>query len=247
MTILCQFREWDSSFFKFRIAQVTKSIINSDELDRINQWCSENTIDCVYFLADPNSYETTNLLESSDFHYVDMRLTLEYNTRYSVRIKRHKINTAIQIRQFVMEDLPYLKAIIVDNHYDSRFYRDPRFCADGYHRLYTYWIEKECREKETEVFVATYKNIVAGYITCKSHYGKEGQISLSGVSRTARNLGVGSMLIEKAMSYFSEENCIAVKVVTQGANIKAQRLYSSNGFYPLYMQLWYHKWFTNVK
>jgi dTDP-4-amino-4,6-dideoxy-D-galactose acyltransferase len=240
----CRFLEWDSDFFGVRIARINTEIVDIKTLDEINRWCNDNKIDCLYFLADPNAYDSVRLTEKQGFSLVDIRLTLEYNIRYSVRIKRPEVAPSVGIRPFQNGDLPYLKKFVVDNHKDSRFFRDPRFTEDKYRELYTYWIEKECGEEGTHVFVATYNSVPSGYITCKVSLSGEGCISLSGVNGDARNLGMGTVLMEKALACFAEHDCVCVKVVTQGANIKAQRLYTSNGFYPCDVKLWFHKWFS---
>jgi ribosomal protein S18 acetylase RimI-like enzyme len=47
------------------------------------------------------------------------------------------------------------------------------------------------------------------------------------------------------MAYFGKRRIAKVNVVTQGRNVRAQRLYQKSGFATDSVMLWYHKWFRN--
>jgi dTDP-4-amino-4,6-dideoxy-D-galactose acyltransferase len=245
-TECCNYLEWDSAFFGVRIGRVAGHHIDDTMAQAVECWSEAHQIDCLYFCADAKDVDSLRIATSIGFELIDLRLTLEYATRWSVRRNNPPLDAAISLRDATADDLPALQCSVVANHTDSRFNRDPRFGAAGYRRLYIRWIERECGEAATRVFVATCHGVLAGYITCTVAPDGAGSIGLSGVNGESRCMGVGTALLERALLHFDGQQCSAIRVVTQGANIPAQRLYTSNGFYPVDLKLWYHRWFNRA-
>jgi len=54
----------------------------------------------------------------------------------------------------------------------------------------------------------------------------------------------GKSLLLVALDWFASQGAKEVRVVTQGKNIAAQRLYQRCGFVIRDLQLWYHKWYS---
>ena len=73
---LCRYREWDSQFFGRRIAEVLGRRLSPEQVPEVLAWCTQQAIDCLYFLADPDDAETVRMAEDSRFRLVDIRLTL---------------------------------------------------------------------------------------------------------------------------------------------------------------------------
>jgi dTDP-4-amino-4,6-dideoxy-D-galactose acyltransferase len=86
----------------------------------------------------------------------------------------------------------------------------------------------------------------AGYITCQLVNEQTGQIGLLGVDVTAQGRGGGRRLVTMALDWFAAKGVTRVIVVTQGRNIRAQRLYQKCGFMTASLQLWYHRWFEGA-
>lgn len=83
-----------------------------------------------------------------------------------------------------------------------------------------------------------------GYVSCHLDPVKhEGLIGLVGVDAEFRGKGIGRNLVLAAMAWFGTQAAREVKVVTQGNNRAAQRLYQQCGFLSSDLQLWYHKWY----
>ena len=51
-------------------------------------------------------------------------------------------------------------------------------------------------------------------------------------------------MLRAALLWFQERGAKSVRVVTQGDNTGAIRLYESAGFRTREVLLWYHKWFS---
>jgi ribosomal protein S18 acetylase RimI-like enzyme len=85
-----------------------------------------------------------------------------------------------------------------------------------------------------------------GYISARvEQSGKVGRIGLVGIGPNFRQKGIGSLLLQTALEWFTSQSVTIVRVVTQGGNVAAQRLYQRFGFKMISIHLWYHKWFVS--
>jgi dTDP-4-amino-4,6-dideoxy-D-galactose acyltransferase len=232
----CKHLEWDSKFFGYRIARATLSNYEEDGFSQMLSWCADERIECLYLLADSRDAQTVWLAEAHQFQFVDIRLTLDAKTDEQTQIQD------ADIRPHLTTDIPGLKAIARVSHHDTRFYYDQHFPRDLSDRLYETWIENSCNGYAEQVLVAVNAEKPVGYISCHLA-GSEGQIGLLGVRADAQGMGLGSKLIQAALSWFGKRGAGEVMVVTQGRNIAAQRIYQKNGFLTRSVQLWYHRWF----
>jgi dTDP-4-amino-4,6-dideoxy-D-galactose acyltransferase len=236
---VCEYLEWDSKFFGKRIARVTVPRLDEALSKKIDGWCSEKGIDCLYFLADSAALETLTVAQHGGFRFVDARLTLECDHN---RVAKNEPPHA-GLRRAEESDIPALREVARTAHRDSRFYYDGHFPAKKCGELYETWIEKSCRGWADRVFVADGAETVAGYVTCHIKDGKTGQIGLVGVSEKARGKGLGTNLVLEAVHWFVQEGMQKIRVVTQGRNVGAQRLYQKCGFEPSLSEIWFHRWF----
>jgi dTDP-4-amino-4,6-dideoxy-D-galactose acyltransferase len=236
---LCEYLAWDSEFFSRRIARVSPKRLAQPDIGEIFLWCRKNAIDCLYFLAGSDDSETISLAEDNGFRLVDLRLTLETRVSQNANGRQHE-----GVRVARPADIPALREIARTSHRQSRFYSDSRFPVDLSDDLYAVWIEKSCNGFANTVLVAEFNGEPAGYVTCSVSHS-EGQIGLLGVSQASQGNGVGRALVESALNWFASQNVELVRVVTQGRNRNAQRLYQRCGFLTHSQELWYHQWFQD--
>jgi GNAT superfamily N-acetyltransferase len=238
---VCEYLEWDSEFFGKRIARAKHSRLTKQNTSEIFSWCEKNQIDCLYFLADSADPQTSKLAESNNFHFVDIRLTLECLLESSPKLS----SSPIEIRVAQEPDIPGLRAIARTSHRASRFYYDGNFSERLCDALYEIWIEKSSRGWARTVLVGIEEGMPMAYITChiSASCPVKGEIGLVGVGDRAQGKGIGQMLVNRALHWFYNERVERVSVVTQGRNIRAQRLYQRSGFLARSVELWYHKWF----
>ncbi len=232
MTNLCSYLGWDTDFFGRRIARVNPTRLSDDQADQALAWCEANRIDCLYFLAESDDAETVRAAEAHQFALVDVRITLEWRGTRS--------NDSGNLRLSRPDDIEPLKAMARVNHHDTRFYYDGHFSPERCDALYATWIERDYRENT--VLVAERDGQAAGYITCALRDGV-GQIGLLGVGAAWQGQGLGGLLVNGALGWFSQHGSEHVQVVTQGRNVRAQRVYQRSGFVTSQMQFWYHRWF----
>jgi dTDP-4-amino-4,6-dideoxy-D-galactose acyltransferase len=244
-SVCCQFLEWDSGHFGRRIGRVKSNRLTAELMQEVEQWCCAQRIDCLYFLAAPNERETSRLVLEHGFQLVDIRITLRL--RLAARSAATAEPAVPEIRLARPKDLPALRQMVARLHDDSRFFLDPRFGRALSERMFEIWIEKSCADKSGRVFVSERQGKPAGYVACRRLSDETGQIDLIGVDDRAQGQGIGRKLVSAALRWFSAEQIEWVNVVTQGRNYAAQRLYQRSGFLTQSIELWYHRWFGELK
>jgi dTDP-4-amino-4,6-dideoxy-D-galactose acyltransferase len=233
-----EYLEWDSRFFGRRIARVRGRHLNDNLLANILEWCSAQRIECLYFLAASDDPETIRLAERNAFGFVDIRTTFE-------RSLEGLPEEPSGIRPSRPDDLPQLKRITGRGFSDSRFYSDLHFDRPSCDELYAVWIEKSCQGYADCVLVADFNGKAAGYVTCSLGPSQAGSIGLIAVDPESQGCGLGQRLLASALHYFRNNGMTSGTVVTQGRNIKSQRLYERCGFLTKSIGLWYHRWFDS--
>ena len=235
---LCSHLDWDSKFFGLRIARLERSRLEESVLAQATEWARQNRIDCLYFLADANDPQTARLAEQNQFLQVDVRLTFER------RVPEEALRTTGEpgVRAAREEDLAVLRRIAAQSHSDTRFYFDPHFDRARCDELYATWIENSLHGFAQGVLAAEQQGQPVGYVTLHLR-GDEAQIGLIAVASAAQGAGLGKRLVEESLEWARRRGARTMKVVTQGRNVPAQRLYQRRGFLTASFGLWYHKWF----
>jgi len=230
----CEVLPWDSEFFGCRVGRVHGGRLDRDRLAAIVAWCRAEAIDCLYFLADSGDPATAVLAEEAGFRLVDLRVTLE---GVSARLDPPEVVSSI--RPARVDDVPELRRIAAVSHHDSRFYADPHFDRGRCDELYATWIEKSCRQDM--VLVAEHEGRPAGYISCVLS-GSIGEIGLLAVGAAAQGRGLGGALVGAGLRWLVDQGAARVRVVTQGRNTRAQRLYQAHGLLTHSIGIWFHHW-----
>lgn len=240
---LLQILEWDSAFFEKRIARAITEKITKDSVSTLIDESIAEKVNCLYFLLNADEQDKIRIAEINGFHLVDLRVTLARSLQPEPS-PWSSSSTAIRLAN--EEDITALRAIAKTNHTDSRFYSDGNFPPDLCDELYATWIEKSCKGYADAVLVIERDKVATGYTSCHINPDGSGQIGLVGVSNSCQGSGLGKLLINESLRWLASSGCNKVEVITQGKNIRAQRLYQNNGFLTSRLQLWYHKWFQNA-
>lgn len=235
---VAQILEWDSQFFGRRIARLSGNRLTRELIPQIDAWCHAHKPECLYLLADADHSETSHLAAKHGYEFVDARVTLE---RSLTSLANTSGENSDAIRPATTADLPALREMAGRLHRDSRFFFDQRFDPALSERMFQVWIEKSCSRTDGQVFVAQFQDRVAGYLACH-RADSHGQIDLIGVDDFAQGNGLGTKLISAALQSFHHQHLQSVQVVTQGRNVRAQRLYQRSGFVTRSIELWYHRW-----
>lgn len=237
---LCTYLEWDSAFFGRHIARLNPHHIDPTSLKEALKWCKSNQIDCLYFLADCDDVQTVRLVERDGFLLTDVRTTLERAiSAPDAALSQECVRCARE------EDMATLRSIAQMAHRDSRFYFDGHFEQWKCDLFYETWLEKSFHGFAEAVLVAEEKGQPAGYLTCDLPTPQKAQIGIIGVGHAYQGSGIGRKLVRQFLAWSAQQGVQHAMVVTQGRNVRAQRLYQRNGFVTTLVQLWFHRWFTD--
>ena len=234
---LCSYLDWDSKFFNRRIGRLERPRLDPQLLAHALQWARESRIDCLYFLADANDSQTARLAQDNEFLPVDVRLT------FGRPVPNGPSPRASQVRLAQEGDLPALRAIAAKSHSDTRFYFDHHFDRARCDQLYETWIENSLHGFAQAVLVVERETTPVGYVTLHKR-GDEAQIGLIAVAPGHQGSGLGKLLVEQSLEWARQQGARKMKVVTQGRNVPAQRLYQRCGFLTDSFEVWYHRWFV---
>ncbi len=236
----CRLLEWDSAHFGFPVARLDSGSLTGGLLPLAENWCRQNSVRCLYFLAAASENGFVRIARESGFDFVDVRLTLGKDLVVPAAERSHP---TIRVRAAMSSDLPALEHLASQSHRDTRFYKDRRFPVQGADELYRKWIRRDVGSGDAMTASAPDGDPL-GYVTLTSEADKGlASIGLIAVSEMARSRGVGRSLVEHALARAASQTCKRVSVVTQASNIPALRLYESMGFRIISCDYWFHRWF----
>ena len=235
--------EWDTNFFRFPVAQIQSSIIDDNNLNEVLEFCKKRRVRLLQFKCDAHHRESILLSEKGKFHFVDVRLTLSKKlSKFDNTM--NCIPPDLSFRKAEVSDISALKAIVTDLYTHSRYYFDTNFPRDDVHGFYQNWIEKSVHGRFDDLVWVLYKDQTPVGCCSVSYESKQSaSIGLFGIDPTFGGKGFGVKLLESVLISLQENNFNMVKVVTQGRNIEAQRLYQRMGFRNEKMKIYYHRWF----
>lgn len=240
----CELLSWDTEFFGCRLARVCGNTLRPELAAQVDDWCLSNRIRGLYFLSRSDDPMTIKIAEQHGFGLVDIRVTFDLALTKTHWPPQPNPSAEISIRPVQADDLPGLQAMARTGHGDTRFFSDSHFPRQRVEELYSTWITLESQGRAQMVFVAAAGRQPMGYVSCHlDGKNQKGQIGLIGVAQEMRGQGVGQSLIQAAMDWFCDQGAQEVKVITQGKNQGAQRLYQKCGFQSRNLELWYHKWY----
>jgi len=241
--------------------------LTREALAGIERWVVQEGIECLYLLADAADTETAPLAEEAGFRLVDVRVTLDRQLVAGDDGKGGGDGTEagngggsgdgdgrarggaegvskVAIREAVPADVPELRRIAGASHHDSRFYHDSHFDRRRCDELYATWIEGCCGDPDGVVLAAAAPDAgsVRGYITASLAAAGQGTIGLFAVDGAAQGQGIGGRLIAAAFDWLAGRGATRASVVTQGRNVRAQRIYQQFGMRTCSLELWYHRW-----
>lgn len=231
---LCSLLDWDSEFFGCRIGTVNASVLSAADAIAARNWAIAREVECLYLLVQDETGATLAAANAAGFKFVDLRVELALNLA-----EAPPASSPPAIRAARASDLPELQRIARTAHRDSRFFIDPRFPMERAEALFARWIERDFREHH--VLVAEGHQQPVGYLSVQLQQGV-GVISLVAVEAGFHGQGWGKQLLQGALAWFHDQGVREIRVVTQGQNIRAQRLYQGTGFRVISAEPRLHLW-----
>lgn len=242
---------WDSEFFGLRIARAPARSFTPESATELRAEAERDAVDCVYALIEGSDATSAHALESQGARFVDLRVTLRCDLGTRLGAEARRVSGG-EVRAAVPGDRAVLASIARGAHRDTRFYFDGQFPETRCDDLYQSWLENSFADFADAILVATVDGAPAGYITASLPKAPPtgaggtadlaGTIGLIAVSDAHRGAGLGADLVEAALGLFLERGVTRARVVTQGRNAAAQRLYQRAGFVTAQAEAWYHLW-----
>lgn len=236
---LCDVLDWDSEWFGVRVARLREPRLNQETLQNALSWCGDQQVDCLYFLAGLDDFETLRLAAEAGFVPVDIRVTLSQLLEPQAT---EPSGPVANVRLFRPEDRRALKTIAGRLHTHSRFFFDVHFDRSKAKAMYERWFERCVENRHGWILVAEHESKPAAYSACEL-LGNHGRITLFGVADSAQGKGLGSTLLEATLAKLRQSLASSVSVVTQLRHLRSVQLYQKHGFRVAALQQWYHKWF----
>jgi dTDP-4-amino-4,6-dideoxy-D-galactose acyltransferase len=230
---------WDTDHFGVPIGRVIGSTVSADDVAEADQL----GLRCLYLLVQAADIRAAAAAEDLDFRVIDERATLSRPLVGHEPAGSDDAGSAA-VRPAVAADLVALEPVARTAHVDSRFFADPHFDREAAAMLYVAWLRKSLAGELADiVLVAEDAGAPAGYIT--GHIDPDRKtvaIGLFGVAEAARGRGLGSQLLATLLAAATHRRIQSVTVVTQGANVAAQRVYRAAGLRTIRSELWLHRW-----
>ncbi len=224
---------WDSAHFGLEIGRV-----GTDAPDEAATWMRAEAIDVAYRLTPITRLAEVDGFVRAGFRLVDLRVELDL----ALGARPVPDVAPAPVRVGTPADLDALGPVAAAAYGDSRFYQDGRFEPARCDALYRVWLERSLTgERAERVFVAGPPGAAVGFVTCALD-ADVGSIGLVGVAAEARGQGLAGAMLAEALGWLEERGASRVRVVTQGRNVAAQRLYQAFAFRTRELQCWLHGW-----
>lgn len=223
---------WDSEHFGLPIARVDKPD-SAERLEKAVDLADEAGVRCLTALIDSGNIEAITAAETLGFRCYDVRIEFD-------RDLRGEVGDVDGIRRASEADAEALESLAGSAFVESRFYADPDFSEDSVRELYVAWLRRGATTKNRLVLTTDGRD---GFVVC--HLDAEtrlGTIELIAVNTRSKGSGYGEKLLRAAERAFVNAGLEQARVVTQGRNISAQRLYQRHGYRTRGTALWFHRW-----
>lgn len=239
----CTLLPWDTDFWGFPIARLHAATLDAEGVRSAVDWCSRHGVRCLYFLADGGCPRTLALAHEHAFRFVDIRVELSLSLPRTPHASPPSAGP--HVRTASAADIPALRKLAAAAHHDTRFFKDDRFDVGRAEELYEAWITRDLQRDAVLVCDSpSQPGTACGYVTCElDDRSLEGQIGLIAVASQHENAGLGAALVGAALGKFTAAGMTSSRVVTQGTNIRALRMYERCGFRTTRARVWFHRWF----
>jgi ribosomal protein S18 acetylase RimI-like enzyme len=100
---------------------------------------------------------------------------------------------------------------------------------DSFEGWYLYHSERKLMESEI-VLVASQGNLPVGLSTLELLDRETGYVFYLAVRKAFRRQGIGSILLDKALAFFSARGCARIFAAVEEDNVPSKKLFESKGF-----------------
>jgi dTDP-4-amino-4,6-dideoxy-D-galactose acyltransferase len=240
---LLKLLEWDTKFFGFPVAKILNAHAQTEELREAVSQLRSQQIPLAYWFADKPSAETHSQIVGMGGDLVDEKLT--FVARLD-NLPEQQSSVPLSVVEPYREEMPLsdLKQLAVESGIHSRFVVDTKFPQATARAMFEEWIIRSVdKAVADEVLVIRQDSSIVGMVTIATK-GNRGSIGLLAVAERCRGRQFGQALVVAAQNWCRDRSFREMQVITQQANVAAQRLYYKCGFQLEQMEACYHIWST---
>jgi ribosomal protein S18 acetylase RimI-like enzyme len=239
----CELLEWDSEHFGFPIARVNGDSLDHETAEAIDDWCRDQGIRCLYFLAQADDAESARIAAERGYRVVDERLTIRHPLDQPPLVPK-EVAGGWRIRDATEDDLETLCEIAARSHRNTRFYFDGGFPAERCDELYREWVRRGLRDEARQLRVPEREGELAGYQVIRPPApGGEGVLDILALDDRHRGRGIGRLLLSDSLAWLDARGAPAVLTVLQARNVASVRLHERVGFLTERVEIWHHRWY----
>jgi dTDP-4-amino-4,6-dideoxy-D-galactose acyltransferase len=229
---------WDSAFFGFRTARLRDVVPKTIAAE----WAAARAdgVSLAYFDAPIAASALIEAAVATGGYEADRRRVYTWCAKGRMVDSGAPLDLADASRTAEAEAVI---ALSIESGKLSRFSRDPRMAPGAGDRLFRIWGENSLSGAAADAILVRrdWRDQVAAICTVKAVEGI-GSIGLVAVDASMRGQGLGRAVVDDAIRWFQRAGCHAAQVVTQDANLAAQRTYEAAGFKLTDNSVTFHFW-----
>lgn len=227
-----RYLEWDSQFFGLPCYELdwvastySQEAVNKQQLYKRTENLPKIAVWAKLTCTVPQSFVSVYKLIGAE--YIETELNLRHDVKYR---KKEQIPKIEAYKTDCTDIAGFLELGKVFSQ--TRFHVDPMISLQKADELWQRYLKNYIPAQDRHVFIAKEKEYVIGTIlvSIKRWQGEiKNIIDIVAINDKARSRGIGSYLIQKALSWCIESGRPTV-VSTQHRNVKAINFYIKNGF-----------------
>jgi len=241
-TDMAQFQilDWDSAFFGMPVARVLPDKLATTELEQLIARMKAAGVALAYWASDPDDAESQQAAQACGGFLADRK------TIFVTELGRddgpaESFGWAVEAYTDAAPNSE-LEHLAIEAGVHSRFRADPRMPEGKFAELYRLWIRNSTNGRLADaVLVVRQSGRIVGMVTVKEENGA-GDIGLIATDACVRGKKLGQALVRAAQAWTRKRGLRSARVVTQGENTAACRLYEKCGYRAAKTENFYHFW-----
>lgn len=225
---------WDSEFFGVSIGRVDLTTAEPESVAELEDRARAEGIDCLYGFLDPASYETSHLVQTLGYRFVEASARFDLDPRLPVDYPA----TDSEVRRGTEADLDAVMPAVLRMAPWSRYAVDPRFGIDAARRMNRAWIERaaRCTTDEFDLMVAENDSGITAFISRARHPHP----IVDTVGTTAPGSGAARALINESRQWAGDQPLWGGWIAAR--NVNSYRFVEHCGYRVAEVRYIYHRW-----
>lgn len=235
MTATWQQLDWDTDFFGVPIGRLTvEEGVDADAVRAAEGEAREAGLLCLYLSLDPADYQTTYLVQTLGYRFLEASVNFELRADAVVP----GASADCLIRAGTVDDLPALDASLVRMAPWSRYAVDPRFGLDAAVRVHRAWIERaaRCETGERDLRVAEDGSGIVAFAS----RNRLPRPMIDTIATTAPGAGAAQALVVDGQRWAAPDPVLGGWIASR--NIASTRFVEQCGYRMAEVRYQFHRW-----